>query len=122
MQPSMLLGILPGEASTDPVCSERGVIWLRWEGTPDIANGHFHFERLEILRTDDDIANNIVGVEYQELFFGKKRFAIRHRTLIMLVAFVAAIPWLRWRYSLSTLLIATTLIAVLLGLIVWAVR
>ena len=35
---------------------------------------------------------------------------------------VAALPWLRWsdRYSLRTLLIATTLVAVVLGLAVWA--
>ena len=37
----------------------------------------------------------------------------------LLFAAVAAIPWLRWRFSLRTLLIATTLVAVVLGLIVW---
>jgi hypothetical protein len=37
---------------------------------------------------------------------------------------VAGLPWLRWswRFSLRTLLIATTLVAVLLGLIVYSVR
>ena len=35
---------------------------------------------------------------------------------------LAVIPWLRWRFSLRTLLIATTLVAVVLGIIVWAVR
>ena len=35
---------------------------------------------------------------------------------------IAAAPWLRWRFSLRTLLIATTLVAVVLGLIVWAAR
>lgn len=39
--------------------------------------------------------------------------------LVMLVGALAALPWLSWRYSLRTLLIATTLIAVVLGLIVW---
>jgi hypothetical protein len=33
--------------------------------------------------------------------------------------FVTTLPWLRWRYSLRTLLIATTLVAVVLGYIVW---
>ncbi len=33
-----------------------------------------------------------------------------------------AIPWIPWRYSLRTLLIATTLVAVGLGLIVWLTR
>jgi hypothetical protein len=32
------------------------------------------------------------------------------------------IPWLRWRFSLRTLLIATTLVAVVLGTIVWSMR
>jgi hypothetical protein len=32
---------------------------------------------------------------------------------------LAAIPWLRRRFTLRTLLIATTLLAVVLGLIVW---
>ena len=40
-----------------------------------------------------------------------------------IVAFVTimagAAPWLPWRFSLCTLLIATTLVAVVLGLIVW---
>ncbi len=34
----------------------------------------------------------------------------------------AALPWLPWRFSLRTLLIATTLVAVVLGAIVWSVR
>src|SRR5262245_56025171 len=41
-------------------------------------------------------------------------------TLAALVA--VGIPWLRWRFSLRTLLIATTLVAVVLGVIVYAVR
>ena len=35
---------------------------------------------------------------------------------------VAAAPWFRWRFTLRTLLIATTLVAVALGLIVYVVR
>ena len=41
---------------------------------------------------------------------------------VVLTATVATAPWLRRRFSLRTLLIATTLVAVALGLIVWAVR
>ena len=40
----------------------------------------------------------------------------------VLLGVFAATPWLRWRFSLRTLLIATTLVAVVLGLIVWAVK
>jgi hypothetical protein len=41
--------------------------------------------------------------------------------LILGGTFSGVAPWLRWskRYSLRTLLIATTLVAVVLGLIVW---
>jgi hypothetical protein len=45
--------------------------------------------------------------------------------LVITPALFAALPWarqLRWRFSLRTLLIATTLVAVVLGLIVWAVK
>jgi len=41
---------------------------------------------------------------------------------VAIVAMIAIFPWMRelkWRFSLSTLLIATTLIAVVLGLIAW---
>jgi hypothetical protein len=34
----------------------------------------------------------------------------------------AATPWLTWRFSLRTLLIVTTLAALMLGLLVWAAR
>jgi hypothetical protein len=42
--------------------------------------------------------------------------------LVLLVAAIGAVPWLRWRFSLRTLLLATTLVAVVLGLTVWAMR
>jgi hypothetical protein len=37
-------------------------------------------------------------------------------------AILAALPWLRWRFSLRTLLIAITIIALLLGLIIATTR
>ena len=43
-------------------------------------------------------------------------------SLAMALASLPWFPWLRWRYSVRTLLIATTLVAVVLGLIVWATR
>jgi hypothetical protein len=44
--------------------------------------------------------------------------------LSLLTGIVAATPWINWskRFSLRTLLIATTLVAVVLGLIVYVVR
>jgi hypothetical protein len=37
-------------------------------------------------------------------------------------AAMAFTPWVNWRFSLRTLLIATTLVAVVLGLIAWSIR
>jgi hypothetical protein len=42
--------------------------------------------------------------------------------LVGVTAVFVPIPWMRWRFSLRTLLITTTLVAVGLGLIVWAAR
>ena len=42
--------------------------------------------------------------------------------LVLPLGLLAAIPWLRWHFSIRTLLIATTLVAVVLGLIVWLIR
>jgi hypothetical protein len=39
--------------------------------------------------------------------------------LILICCGLGSIPWLRWRFTLRTLLIATTLVAAVLGLIVW---
>jgi hypothetical protein len=41
---------------------------------------------------------------------------------IILSAVIAAVPWAKQRFSLRTLLIATTLVAVVLGLIAWSMR
>jgi hypothetical protein len=41
---------------------------------------------------------------------------------VLLTGTLIVIPWLRWRFTLRTLLIATTLVAVVLGLIVWLSR
>jgi hypothetical protein len=44
--------------------------------------------------------------------------------LVLFAMVLVAVPWIRWskRFSLRTLLIATTLVAVVLGLIIWSVR
>ena len=42
--------------------------------------------------------------------------------ILIVLTTLAAAPWLRWRFRLRTLLIATTLVALVLGLIVYAIR
>lgn len=48
-----------------------------------------------------------------------REVSVSYWLLTSATVFVAAIPWLRWRFSLRTLLIFTTLVAVALGLIMW---
>jgi hypothetical protein len=43
-----------------------------------------------------------------------------HWLAILIIGAVAAVPWLRWQFSLRTLLITTTLVAVVLGIAVYA--
>ena len=48
--------------------------------------------------------------------------SVPYSFLILLTSMVAVSPWFLWRFSLRTLLIVTTLVAVGLGAIVYAVR
>ena len=50
------------------------------------------------------------------------RVRFPHWLPVFVTATIAALSWLPWRFSLRTLLIVTTLVAVVLGLIVYAVR
>jgi hypothetical protein len=57
---------------------------------------------------------------YLKSFDGYYRMILPHPLLVVLGTTLAAIPWLPWRFSLRTLLIATALIAGVLGLAVCA--
>jgi hypothetical protein len=46
--------------------------------------------------------------------------AVPHVLLAFLPAAIACLPWLRWKFSLRAMLIATTLVAFVLGLAAWA--
>jgi hypothetical protein len=73
----------------------------------------------------------IIAAQGQPLFSWMPRFArIKSEAVLLLptwmvfVLFVTlgAAPWIRWRFGLRTLLIATTLIGLLLGLIIATTR
>jgi hypothetical protein len=49
-------------------------------------------------------------------------FQFPHWCLVFSLALCGCGPWIKWRFSLRTLLIATTLVSVVLGIIVWMVR
>jgi hypothetical protein len=53
---------------------------------------------------------------------GTGGIAFPHSFLTMLAIATGIMPWLRWRFSLRTLLLVTALVAVVLGLAMWAMR
>ena len=54
------------------------------------------------------------------LVIDHKTYFIPYLFFVLLAATLAAVPWIHWRFTTRTLLIATTLIAVVLGLAVYA--
>ena len=62
-----------------------------------------------------------VGIRWQTLS-GLHLFAVQYLSLETLSAMFAVLPWLRWQFSLRTLLIAMTLIAVVLTVVAWIMR
>jgi hypothetical protein len=60
--------------------------------------------------------------EFLGIRFGSFFVALPYWIIVASVAILSAMPVLPSRFSLHTLLVATTLVAVLLGLIVWAAR
>lgn len=84
--------------------------------------------RVESLPSPDTDILPIAGIEEAYagfLFVGGGHgflFVLPYWFLVPLTAVFAALPWLRWRFSLLTLLIATTFIAVVLASIVHAMR
>ena len=56
----------------------------------------------------DDVSNSAIGVAYW--------------LLVLSTGIGAAVPWMRWRFGLRTLLVAMTLVAAVLGLACYAVR
>ena len=53
---------------------------------------------------------------------GSGTFALPFWLPVLLVILMSAAPWLRLQFSLRTMLIATTLVAVVLGTITWLAR
>ena len=44
-------------------------------------------------------------------------FGLPHMVLVLIAGAFGALPWIRWRFSLRTLLIGVTLVAVVLGIL-----
>jgi hypothetical protein len=73
---------------------------------------------------DDRPPLSLIGIRYQQLSPAMTLFAVRYWLPVSITAILVCVPWIdrATRFSLRTLLIATTLVAVGLGLIVYAAR
>ena len=77
-------------------------------------HGFWTSESVELLTHGLSQPFSIVSFDIQIL---RRPVLLPHWLLISLFGTLAALPWLRWRFSLRTLLIGMTLVAVALGLI-----
>jgi hypothetical protein len=80
----------------------------------------FQSKRVEESLPDLSAVPSILGVNY-DLRANTPYVLIPLWELVLIFAGFGTVPWMRWtrRFSVRTLLIATTLVAVGLGLIVW---
>jgi hypothetical protein len=95
--------------------SAQGQLWFG--AYPAKSSLRWEFNTLPVWRTNahsPDFAFEIGS-------FGWLVF-VPHYALMLFPAACATLPWLRWRFSLRTLLILMTLAAAVLGLVVYAVR
>jgi hypothetical protein len=53
---------------------------------------------------------------------GVVEFDLPHFVVALVCGAIGAVPWMPWRFSLRTLLITTTVVAALLGAVVWALK
>jgi hypothetical protein len=103
------------------VASVRGVLMV--DASHGFYTGGETTRSFETKSTERIGINNVVhrhmGFSYRR---NGKDWALQfpYWFVVVLVASVAAAPWISWRFSLRTLLIATTLIAVALGLVAFS--
>jgi hypothetical protein len=109
-------------------CCSRGTIGFWIDDVPDGTREFSHFTepdgRSTLYRWGDMLDQANVMIDYVVIDDeGTGYLVVRCWVPPVLAAIAAALAWFRYdRFSLRTLLIATTLVAVLLGAIVWAVK
>jgi hypothetical protein len=119
--------------STPGYLQSRNLFMATRQGRFFIASSPVKTKRLNItiresLPNDEERAillQENLGLELNDIqlpWLTRNSVASPYWVPFILTATVAALPWIRWRFSLRTLLIATTLVAVVLGLIIYASR
>jgi hypothetical protein len=98
-----------------------GTTWFYRNSSPDRTRGTgWHVSRYEQSPFDKPDAT-VFGFDWHwesDVFW----VGLPHWLAATALAALAALPRLRWRFTLRTLLIATTLVAVVLGLVVYMAR
>jgi hypothetical protein len=113
-----------GNGSTVPTCVsvagelrfQHREIWGRYRG-PQWASGPAHLEH-------EKLTLQLGPLYYWSSHQRRDWLFAPHWALVAVSSTIGFLPWLPWsgRFSLRTLLIATTLVAAVLGLVVWASR
>jgi hypothetical protein len=112
---SLCLGTSSGNLS---FASYVGRLQVLVSGVP--AHSSFGSQKMDVIPTDVTTwAFNTESVPFRLIVA-----AVPFWFPVLLSATFAAMPWIRYfrRFSVRTLLIATTLVAIVLGLVVWATR
>jgi hypothetical protein len=119
------LYIPPFDQASFSLQSSCGHVFLKVDDVPTEADLHWSLETSEAddVHSSEKVNNGVkAGFAILDLRpFGWIALC-PHWFLVTLCFAFGAAPWLRWRFTLRTLLIATTLVAVVLGLIVYASR
>jgi len=109
--------------SRNSFSSMRGIAgWTYWtEGTPATRFGWGSASLDDMRKSGRFTTQRARGFRLQRTPDGFT-LILPHWSLLVVALVISAAPWLRWRFSLRTLLIITTLVAVGLGWIVYALR
>jgi hypothetical protein len=93
-----------------------------WEPHLRLSNVADHSWQYESLVADEPLPGSQLGFWNDKSDIGLNGFCVPHFLLIFVNLALASIPWIPRRFRLRTLLIATTLVAVVLGLLVYLFR
>jgi hypothetical protein len=110
--PGYMFGSINGELSAVRVRSSQGKVTPGW--------GAWRYPAGKGLFWSTSDLQNLTAVRYESFATGVTILAIPYWFPVTLVAALTALPWIRqlkWRFSLRTLLIAATVVAVGLGLL-----
>jgi hypothetical protein len=88
-----------------------------WKVSSDPIDADNIADYLAVQRTEHENLFGFSFIQTESTFV-----SVPHWFTVSILGVFAAAPWLRWRFSLRMLLIGMTVIAILMGLVLWASR